>query len=134
MLRTTKQRVAIRAVFEQAGRPLGPSEVLESVTRELEGVGLATVYRAIKSMMDEGALVSVDLPGEPARYEMAGKRHHHHFHCRSCGGVYDLPGCPANIRQLIPRGFRLTGHEVLLYGECASCANYPRASAARTGL
>lgn len=122
MERDTKQRRAIRALFEKANRPLSPTEVLELGKEEVSGLGIATVYRSLKSLVDEKWLVPVQLPGEPDRYEPAGKHHHHHFHCRECKKVYEVEGCPGDLKKLSPRGFKLEGHELTLYGVCAACA------------
>ena len=86
------------------------------------GLGIATVYRTLKALVEEGALTQVELPGEPPRYETHGKRHHHHFHCRACDRVYELEGCPEGLRSLTPAGFSLESHEVVLYGRCAACS------------
>jgi Fur family transcriptional regulator, ferric uptake regulator len=32
-----------------------------------------------------------------------------------------MPGCPGDLRRLAPRGFRVEGHEVTLYGRCSDC-------------
>ena len=85
------------------------------------GLGIATVYRNLKALVEEGWLESVSLPGESPRYEIAGKRHHHHFRCRTCERVFEINGCYTNLLQLTPRGFRLEGHEVVLYGLCGAC-------------
>lgn len=121
MDRNTSQRRAIRKVFESAGRPLSPHEVRQAAGTEARGIGMATIYRTLKMLMEERWLVAVDLPGEPARYEQSGKPHHHHFHCRACGRVYEVEGCPGNLRSMTPRGFKLERHEVLLYGVCSVC-------------
>lgn len=121
MERNTRQRQIIRQVFEEANRPLGPQEVLQAGQAYAPRLGIATVYRTLKSFVEEGLLVSVELPGEPARYEIAGKAHHHHFRCRSCHRVFEIDGCPPNMKRLAPRGFRLEGHDVVLYGTCTTC-------------
>ena len=121
MHRQTRQRDTIRAALAAAGRPLGPQEVLAAARAELPGLGIATVYRAIKALLAEGWLRAVELPGSTPRYEVAGKRHHHHFHCRACDGVFEVEACPAGIRGLLPGGFRLEEHEIILYGLCAVC-------------
>lgn len=120
--RKTQQRDAIRHVLAAADRPLSPQEVLEQAGEHSPGLGIATVYRALKSLAEAGFLVAVDLPGEASRFELAGKRHHHHFHCRDCGRAFDLEGCVPTLRRLAPKGFRVDDHEVVLYGRCASCA------------
>jgi len=118
----TPQRRAIRAALEGAERPLSPAEIHATASRAVPGLGIATVYRALRDEMAEGWLVAVPLPGEASRYEVAGKEHHHHFHCRVCDRVYEIAGCPAEIRRLLPRGFRLESHELTFGGRCPSCA------------
>ena len=122
MERDTQQRRAIKAAIEEADRPLAPQEVLDAARSHSPGLGIATVYRTLKAGVEAGWLRQVDLPGEAPRYEVTGKRHHHHFHCRACDRVYEFHGCPEGLRGLTPPGFSLEEHEVVLYGRCAECA------------
>lgn len=122
MRRDTAQRRAIRRVLEESGRPLGALEVLRASRRDAPGLGIATVYRALKALGAEGQVTAVELPGEPPRYEAAGKGHHHHFLCERCGKAYELGGCLGGLKGLLPRGFKMTAHELLLSGRCADCA------------
>lgn len=120
--RDTRQRRAIRAAFLATDRPLDPNEVLALAGDKHSGLGIATVYRNIKMLLEEGWLTAVELPGEVTHYELAGKDHHHHFHCRSCGKVFELHACLPNVQKLAPEGFQVTGHELLLYGSCQECS------------
>jgi len=122
MKRNTKQRDAIRRVFDHESDPLSPQEVLARSQSHCPGLGIATVYRNVKALLEEGWLVAVRVPGEPDQYERAGKRHHHHFQCRSCGYLFDIDGCVAGLDQMVPTGFELDGHELTLYGRCDQCA------------
>ena len=131
MERNTRQRAAILEALQEANRPLTPQEILDLARRKLATLGQATVYRAIKSLLLDKALQAVSIPGEPDRYEVAGKPHHHHFYCRTCSRVYEMEGCPGPLNGLAPRGFEVDAHEVLLYGRCATCATpRPRRKAA----
>jgi len=121
MERNTVQRRAIHKVLEQTGRPMGPPEIFESAREHAPGLGIATVYRTIKRLLDDGFLAQVELPGEAPRYELAGKEHHHHFRCTNCNKVFDLAGCPAAFKQIVPKGFTLEGHEIFLFGRCQEC-------------
>ena len=103
-------------------RPLSPREVLDAAQRAQPGLGLATVYRNLNAMVEDGWLVPVQLPGESARYERAGLDHHHHFHCTRCDRAFDIDACPGDLKKLTPPGFKLTRHEIVLYGRCAECA------------
>lgn len=95
-------------------RPLSPQQVLEAAQTEVEGLGIATVYRNIKALLEEGWLVPVDLPGSATVYERAGKAHHHHFHCERCSRVFDLAGCLPNINRLAGRKFLMVRHKLVL--------------------
>jgi Fur family ferric uptake transcriptional regulator len=121
MERNTRQRKAIQQCLEDAGRPLAPQEILEHAQGLVPGMGLATVYRNIKSMLEAGEIATVSLPGGGDRYEVAGHGHHHHFHCRACDKVYEVHACPGDMQKLTPEGFVLESHELTLYGTCSDC-------------
>ena len=121
MERNTRQRMAIQQCIASAGRPLGPQEILGQAQSLVPGIGLATVYRNIKSMLEAGEIAAVLLPGGGDRYEIAGHAHHHHFHCRACDRMFEVHACPGDMRKLAPTGFALESHELTLYGLCRDC-------------
>jgi Fur family ferric uptake transcriptional regulator len=121
MERHTRQRSAIERVFEESDRPLDPHELLAHARRYVPQIGIATVYRAIRSLVDERRVVAVTPPNSTTRYERAGREHHHHFQCRRCQKVFELEGCSGDFGRLTPPGFALEDHEVFLYGRCDTC-------------
>ena len=124
MERDTTQRRAILHALGESGRPLSAREILEGSRRRAPNIGIATVYRTLRDLGVEVA--KVELPGKAPRYEMAGKAHHHHFLCERCGKVYELDGCLDGIKGLLPRGFRMRSHEVILHGRCSGCTRSGR--------
>jgi Fur family ferric uptake transcriptional regulator len=120
--RRTRQRAAIRRALEAEARPLAPAELLAAARRDVPQLGIATVYRTLRALVDDGLAVAVELPGEPARYERTPPGHHHHFRCRTCARVFEVPGCASGIAALVPAGFELDGHDLVLYGRCGACA------------
>lgn len=120
-VRRTKQRDAIQRVFQECDRPLSPDEVREIAAKTIPGIGIATIYRNLKSLVESGTLKIVEIPGTAARYELADLEHHHHFQCNSCDKVYDIHGCPGNMKQMGPPGFTVTAHSITLYGSCPDC-------------
>lgn len=120
--RKTKQRAALAQIFERAESPLSVGELLEAASKRISGLGVATVYRAVGTMLEAGEIETVEIPGEPVRYERADKGHHHHFQCEQCARVFDLAGCLENVRKLAPPNFKVRGHAVTLFGLCAGCA------------
>lgn len=120
-MRKTKQRDAIQQVFEIAKRPLSPDEVRAEAGKLFPGIGIATIYRNLKSLVESGYLKVVEIPGAAALYEPADLDHHHHFQCDDCEKVFDIPGCPGNLENMTPPGFEVSSHNITLYGRCPEC-------------
>jgi Fur family transcriptional regulator, ferric uptake regulator len=120
--RLTRQRAALQAAIAAAKRPLSVEELLEHARGAVPDMSMATVYRNLKLMTEEGSAHAVSLPGEPPRYEAAGHGHHHHFRCRACNRVFDVHACPGDLSGLAPAGFVVDDHDLTLYGRCADCA------------
>lgn len=121
MKRNTQQRSTIASVFERATCPLSPRDVLERARADCPGLGLATVYRAIRDLLAAHLIVAVAVTDKPPLYERAGQEHHHHFQCLDCGEVTPLRGCSLNASYKFPEGFKVTSHEVLFSGHCPAC-------------
>ena len=132
MERSTRQRSAIRTVIDAAGRPLSPQEVLETAQAEVPALSMATVYRNLKMLVNEGEIATVTLPGDSPRYESSEHAHHHHFQCTQCKRVFDVHACPGNLAQLAPKGFTVEHHELTLYGRCDNCTPLRKPGAARS--
>ncbi len=120
-VRKTRQRDAIQQVFLQSDRPLSPDEVRENAASLIPNIGIATVYRNIKGLLEAGVLRAVEIPGSAALYELADLAHHHHFQCNDCEKVFDIHACPGDLKELTPPGFEVTGHAITLYGSCPEC-------------
>lgn len=122
--RNTPQRRAILTALEEAPGPLTPPEVLELAKKQHARLGLATVYRHLKGLEEQAEIVAVHLPGDSVRFEPAGRGHHHHFRCESCEQVFELSSsCPVAVLEgvTLPGGFKVTDHELTLYGACPNC-------------
>ncbi len=121
MKRDTQQRDAIRKTLVNAGRPLSVDELFELAQNEVAGLGIATVYRNLRALQSERQVEPVDLPGQPPRWEAVSGGHHHHFLCRTCDKLFEIQGCPEDIKHLLPEGYTLEEHDILLRGQCDTC-------------
>jgi len=121
MARKTQQRTAIIHAIEQEDRPLRVGEILNLGREDVPTLDQATVYRNLNRLVDEGAVLRINHPTLGALYERAGKKHHHHFHCRICDRLLELPGCAFDDKGQTPKGFRIESHELFLYGVCSEC-------------
>jgi Fur family ferric uptake transcriptional regulator len=130
MIRNTRQRQAIMAAFDAAGRPLTAGEVYELARSRAPRLGLRTVFRNIRELVDEGRLVGVDYPGQPVRYErVVDKAHKPHFICRLCHKVFDLPVDAPEVAVQAPPGLVIEGQETIFYGRCQDPDNCPNRKA-----
>jgi Fur family ferric uptake transcriptional regulator len=122
MIRNTRQREAIRRVFQEQSRPLNAEEVLAYARRKAPRLGIATVYRNLKALRAEGWLIPVQLPGRRVLYERPVKKHHHFFLCRACDRCFGVSFCPRDLNRYAPKGCVVDDHELVLYGTCRDCA------------
>ncbi len=120
--RTNQQQTVLRALGEADG-PLSARELWSRLIGSGKSVGLATVYRALQRGVEEGTLEAVEVLGRGVRYEPKDREHHHHFLCSTCDHAFDLFGCVEGLDSLVPDGFQMTGHEVVLIGTCDACGN-----------
>jgi len=119
--RKTDQRAAIYETLKNSKRPLSVQELLEEAQKVYPGLGIATVYRNIKRLLEDDTICRVELQGSVCRYELTELEHHHHFHCQACKKVFDIHACIGNVEQLTPAGFTTDSHEIILYGRCPQC-------------
>lgn len=121
--RRTRQRQVIEEVIHAAAGPLTVNEIHERASADIDGLGIATVYRTLKLLLEGDRIQTVILPTGETRYESTGLGHHHHFHCRSCDLVFDLETCPVSVpRGRYEAGFVVDDHELTLYGTCPACS------------
>jgi Fur family peroxide stress response transcriptional regulator len=120
---THQRQVLYRALLEAADHP-SPEMLYERVKHDIPSVSLGTVYRNIKTFLDNGLIGEVSLHHGSLRLE-ANNAPHHHLVCRSCRTMFDLPAEQVEdirLRQSLPNGFRLERFVVEAHGLCATCA------------
>lgn len=67
----TRQKQAVLQALSASGRSLHPSEIQALAQRAVPTLNLSTVYRQLKTLVDEHRVNKVELPGQPARFEAA---------------------------------------------------------------
>ena len=119
--KTPQGRVILNSVRE-AGSPLTPLEIHSLASAKIPRLGIATTYRHIKVLAETEKIVAVDYPGQPPRYEWADGRDKVHFACRTCDKLFALEDPTENTPPSnVPKGFKVQGYEVMLYGTCPEC-------------
>lgn len=120
-LRWTRQRKLILSVLE--GRTDHPTaeELYHELRERGESISLATVYRTLRTLAQEGFLRELKGPG-PDRFD-PHTHPHYHFRCRVCGRVHDLdlPYRAELDRVDVGPGFQVISHEIVWEGICPAC-------------
>ena len=123
--RTTRQRSALLALLDELDG-FRSAQDLHALLRERgDSVGLATVYRALQAMVDEGLLDVLRSADGEAGYRRCSPSHHHHLVCRSCGRTVEVADPPVErwaSRMAAEHGFTDVQHQVEVFGTCAGCA------------
>jgi Fur family transcriptional regulator, ferric uptake regulator len=86
-------------------------------------MGLATVYRHLRQLQQQGVVRCRHLPSGEALYAPA-ERDEHHLTCVDCGSTETLAVCPVHDVQLGEQqlmGFRPLFHTLEFFGLCRAC-------------
>ena len=126
--RTTRQRSALVALLDELDG-FRSAQDLHALLRERgDSVGLATVYRALQALVDEGQLDVLRAADGEASYRRCSPVHHHHLVCRTCGRTVEVADPPVErwaARMAAEHGFTEVQHQVEVFGTCAACAACP---------
>ena len=124
--RPTRQRTAVTALLGEVEGFHSAQELHAMLRRRGEPVGLATVYRALQALAEDGEVDVLRHDEGEAVYRRCGTtRHHHHLVCRDCGRAVELDDGPVEawLREVAGRnGFTAVDHTVEIVGTCATCA------------
>ena len=120
--RSTRQKRAIHEVLHKAPGPLSAGEILAHAAEISPGISLATVYRLVRQGAESGTLSVVHLDDKVSRYEESDRHHHHHFLCQLCDRAFDVATPCDLVESYVPDNFKVTGHEITLYGHCVDCS------------
>jgi Fur family ferric uptake transcriptional regulator len=124
MVRSTRQRAAVRSVFADLDGFHSAQEVHARLRSAGDTVGLSTVYRAVQSLADDGELDALRTDSGETLYRRCSRQHHHHLVCRSCGLTVEVAG--PTVEQWADRvadehGFADVSHTLEIFGTCADC-------------
>lgn len=127
--RSTPQRRAVLDVISRSDDHPTAAEVLDRVCEILPGIGAATVYRTLGMLVESGQILELRIGQSPTRYDRNILRHDH-LVCDSCETVVDVD-LSLGRRQLLDQveaqyGFRITGYDLRVHGECAKCRTASR--------
>lgn len=122
--RFTEQRAAVYRFLTQTEMHPTADDVFTTVRTEIPDISLATVYKALETLVGCGLAMKLTYGDGSARYD--GRTDPHpHARCVSCGCIIDVPGRldVSALDGLGPvDGFEVEGYRLELVGRCDDCS------------
>ena len=132
-LRRMPSRIAVLAVLEPVDGHLSVAEIhqriLEVTPAGTQPPDLATVYRTVTTLVEQGVLHALTVEGGVSTYGLA-ERPHHHAVCTNCGTIIEVPAqrlSTALEHAIEGSSFTLSEQAGLtLHGLCPDCQRRSR--------
>ena len=125
MQRMTKQRQAVLDELTRVTDFRSAQQIFEDLHSHGHRVGLATVYRSLQGLAEDGRVDTLrSSDGESLYRSCASNHHHHHLVCRECGFTEEIE--QSQIESWVTRvaqahGFTGVEHSLELFGTCSTC-------------
>ncbi len=121
---TPQREMIIEAVTASGGEHVTAEEIFEQVRDKSSAINIATVYRTLEILVEEGLISRADLGGGQMVYATSHHGAHIHLVCRYCWQVID-----ADYDLIAPFGEALHAHygfsadlqHLAVFGVCATC-------------
>jgi Fur family ferric uptake transcriptional regulator len=123
-VRPTRQRVVVFEELASEPNDVTAIQLYERLRARGEHVSLATVYRALALLSEQGVVDMLTHHAGELCYRLCGDEHHHHLVCTECHRVVELAGCDLDTwvkRSAKQHGFSATSHQVEIAGLCGDC-------------
>lgn len=123
--RITPQRLAILEVVTESRDHLTAEQIHALVARRFPTTSLATVYKTVNLLRDEGELIELGFSGSAGtRYDGARPAPHPHLICVRCNRILDpeirlFDELPGELTESY--GYRILSHRIDIYGICPEC-------------
>ena len=123
-LRVTGPRVKVYNLLESLGGHHSADNLVQRLSAQGAGLSRASVFNVLNDLTRAGLVMLCDAGPGRAYYE-ASDHWHHHFVCRACGEIYDVPCSGGRKPCLEPDlpgpGFQVDEAQVIFRGRCPMC-------------
>jgi Fe2+ or Zn2+ uptake regulation protein len=120
--RFTEQRAAVYRYLARTAEHPTADEVFTAVRGEITDISLATVYKALETLVGCGLASKLTYGDGSARYDPRTDDHCH-ARCLHCGAVRDVPevAVPSLPRGTTAAGFEVHAYRLEAVGICPTC-------------
>ena len=125
-LKFTKQReLILKFLYENEGH-FTPEDIYMLIKKSYPDVniGIATVYRTLTLLENEGIASSISFGAQGKKYEFGMRKHHDHLICTGCGEIIEFFDETIEDRQeeiAKKFNFKMQDHTMKIIGLCEKC-------------
>jgi Fe2+ or Zn2+ uptake regulation protein len=122
-LRSTRPRLLVLRFLRERGGHHSADEIQAALDAVDEHLLRGSVYHVLAKLMSRRLVMQADVGPGRALYE-SGTPWHHHFVCRTCEAVLDVPCVEGEHLRLSPDlpGAQVDETQIIFRGTCAACA------------
>lgn len=124
-LKPTTQRISILGELQKLQKHVEAEEVFVRLCKKDIKISLATVYRTLERLSQEGFIKKVNFGDGHMRYEInLSEVHHGHLICSKCGKIIEFFNPKIEKLQNIvcsEHSFQSTRHTMIIHGICEDC-------------
>lgn len=122
--RETRQRAAVSAALDDVDSFVSAQELHARLRVAGDEVGLATVYRTLQQLAEDGEIDVLRTADSESMYRRCSSGHHHHLTCRYCRRTVEVDSAAVERwarRTGEENGFVDVDHVVEVFGTCGAC-------------
>ncbi len=124
--RITPQREMIVQIIAHCARHMSAEEVMDNVREKTTSINIATVYRTLDMLVENGLASKFDLGNGKTAYATGEHGPHVHLVCKHCGSVTEVS--EQNISAFLEKienlyDFDCNPYHFSVHGLCSDCRN-----------
>ena len=122
-LKLTPQRLAVYNYLMNTSSHPSADVIYTDIHVQYPTMSLATVYKALKTLVDVGLVQEINVGEGNFRYD-GNSSPHAHIQCLKCGKVHDFHGFSLDNLNSLPQehtDFKIVSNKVYFYGYCKEC-------------
>ena len=132
-LKSTRPRLLVLRYLRESGGHHSADEITDALTALDTSLQRGSVYNVLNKLEQRSLVTLADVGPGRALYE-SGSAWHHHFVCRQCDAVIDVP-CVVGQKPCLDadlRGALLDEAQIIFRGLCPACARARERASADT--
>ncbi len=114
-------------LLQTLNRAISAQDIYVQLRKDSQGIGLATVYRALEALKLEGVIQVRTLASGESLYSLV-QQDKHHLTCLQCGKSIPINECPVHELETqlhSTHKFKIFYHTLEFFGLCKRCQQQP---------